>query len=72
MVTTNLKSLKVSSNRSRRTFTIRKYYVDGSIVKYRTIRYPLCVFDAMTYNTLNDWLYFLRHSDEYYLVFWRH
>ena len=72
MLTTDLKSLTVSSNRSRRTFTIRLYYRDGSIVKYRTIRYPLCEFDAMTYNTLGDWQYFLRHSDEYYLVSWLH
>lgn len=54
--------IKITSNKSRRTFTIRK---NGS--KYRT--YPMSKeeFNDATHMTANDWDYFLK-SNDYYVV----
>ncbi len=57
--------IRASTNFSRRTFTLRCYYKDGSMVKYRT--YPLSSeeFKSCLHNTNNDWLEFLKSNDYY-------
>ena len=64
----NLKeTLSVTSNKSARTFTIRRTYSDGSMVKYRTTPMSQEEFDIETQNTENDWKQFL-NTDGYYKV----
>lgn len=67
MKSTTTRELKVTANHSAKTFTLRFYYEDGSIVKYRTIRLPKEEFDSCLYNTTGDWEQFLK-SDDYYRV----
>lgn len=57
-----MKTIKVTSNKSKRTYTIR---VNGS--KYRT--YPMSKeeFNSCYYNTETDWNQFLR-SPGYYKI----
>lgn len=54
--------IKVSSNKSKRTFTI----VTNS-VKYRTCPLSKEEFMSCEHNTANDWAHFLK-SDDYYKV----
>lgn len=61
------RKLKVSSNKSKRTFTLRFTYEDGSKVKYRTIPFSKEEFVSAEYWTENDWKQFLK-TDEYYEV----
>jgi len=64
---TQKETIKVTSNQSKRTFTIRKY-IDGKFfVKYRTFPTSQDDFDTEEYNTENDWKQFLK-SDNYYKV----
>lgn len=60
-------NIKVTPNYSKRTFTIRKIYADGSKVKYRTIQMNQHDFDSEEMNTEKDWKNFLK-SDNYYIV----
>ena len=63
-----METLKVTSNRSKRTFTIRKF-IDGKLfAKYRTIRFSKYEFDSCEFDTNNDWLDFLRRTNDYYLI----
>ena len=55
--------IKSTPNYSARTFTIRK---NG--VKYRTTRMDSNEFNSNLYNTQNDWVNFLRYSQDYYIV----
>lgn len=52
--------IKVSSNKKRRTFTIKT--TSG---KYRTYPMTKQEFESCLYNTGNDWSYFLRSNDYY-------
>jgi len=63
LTTISGEKIKVSSNKSVRTFTIRT----DSGFKYRT--YPMSKeeFNSCESNTGNDWKQFLR-SDDYYKV----
>lgn len=54
--------ISVSSNKSKRTFTIRK---NGS--KYRTLPMSKTEFSEANNWTGNDWQQFLK-TDEYYVV----
>jgi|LakMenE01Jun11ns_1017340.scaffolds.fasta_scaffold23609_1 hypothetical protein len=54
--------IKISSNKSNRTYTIR---TNGSV--YRTIKMSKEEFKSNSNNTGNDWKNFLS-SDDYYLV----
>lgn len=58
----------VTPNYSKRTFTIRKTYEDGTKVKYRTIKLNKEDFDSELMNTENDWNQFLK-SNDYYRIF---
>jgi len=60
-------TIKVTANQSKRTFTIRKTYLDGSKVKYRTSTMNQQEFDIEEMNTENDWKQFLK-SDDYYRI----
>ena len=61
------RGLKVTSNKSGRTFTLRFTYEDGSKVKYRTIPFSKEEFNGVENWTENDWFQFLK-TDEYYEV----
>jgi hypothetical protein len=67
MIATEKRRLKVTPNYKDRTFTLRFYYPDGSITKYRTIPLPKDEFESCEHNTDNDWKQFL-NTDEYYEV----
>ena len=54
--------LKISSNKSKRTFTIKT-----SVATYRTFQMSKEEFNNCDYNTGNDWMQFLK-TDEYYKV----
>lgn len=56
------RTIKVSSNKSARTFTI---VTDAA--KYRTYKMTKEEFNSCEYNTGNDWANFLK-SDDYYKV----
>jgi len=61
-------TIKVASNQSTRTFTIRKY-IDGKLfAKYRTIPMSKNEFESSENDTQNDWANFLRSIDDYYRV----
>jgi hypothetical protein len=63
-----MESLKVTSNQSKRTFTIRKYDNGHVYAKYRT--YPMSKeeFEDCEMNTEGDWKVFLNSSQEYFVV----
>lgn len=64
-----MSAIKVTPNRAKRTFTIRRYDNNGKCyAKYRTISYNAREFASMEYNTENDWKWYLRYSGEYYVV----
>ena len=54
--------MKVTSNKSARTFTIK-----NETATYRTFKMSIEEFQSCQYNTENDWKQFLK-SDEYYKV----
>lgn len=63
LITVRGREIKVSPNKSKRTFTIRT-----SIAKYRTIQFSKEEFNRIYRNwTANDWQQFL-NTDEYYKV----
>lgn len=62
-------TIEVTENESKKTFTIRKKYADGSTVKYRTLPVETGEFNDMYYNTQVDWDHFLEcYSGSYYPV----
>lgn len=63
-----MENLKVTSNRSKRTFTLRMYDNGKCYSKYRTLRFSKEEFQDMEMNTESDWKYFLRTEDYYYSV----
>ena len=62
------RDIKITANKSNRTFTIRFIYSDGDIIKYRTIKVNKDEFQSMDNMTTRDWEYFLYVSQEYYRV----
>ena len=60
--------LKVTSNKSKRTFTLRMYDNGKCDSKYRTLRFSKDEFQDMECNTESDWKYFLNAEDYYFLV----
>lgn len=55
--------IKISANKSKRTFTIRKEFF-----KFRTDRMSREDFESNYYNTANDWQDFLKYSNSYQLI----
>jgi hypothetical protein len=64
----NKREIKVTPNYSKRTFTIRCYYPDGTILKYRTNVMSREEFENEEMNTSQDWENFLKYSNEYYAL----
>lgn len=56
------REIKVSSNRSKRTYTIKT-----ESATYRTLQMTKEEYESCYFNTGNDWQNFLK-SDEYYRV----
>lgn len=63
LTTISGKEIKVSSNKSKRTFTI---IYNG--IKYRTCPMTKDEFNSCLYNTGNDWAQYLRGSNDYYSI----
>ena len=61
-------NLKVRSNKTKRTFTLRMYENGICFSKYRTLRFSKDDFEDMECNTENDWKHFLNTEYHYYLV----
>ena len=61
-------NLKVTTNKSKRTFTLRFYDNGKCYSKYRTLRFSKDDFEDMECNTESDWKYFLNAEDYYFLV----
>ena len=61
------RKLIVKTNNSQRTATLRFYYQDGTIVKYRTLPFSSEEFESVKRRTDEDWIQFLK-TDEYYIV----
>lgn len=60
-------SLVVKANHSERTFTISKY-IDGKLfATYKTIRMGKTEFYENENMTENDWKYFLRSTNDYFV-----
>jgi len=64
----NKREIKVTPNYSKRTFTVRCYYPDGTILKYRTNVRSRKEFEEEEHNTIHDWENFLKYSNDYYIV----
>ena len=63
-------TLRVTSNKSKRTFTIYKYANGKLILKYRTIPFSKDEFEHRKwFDTENDWKDFLRYSPDYSIVY---
>ena len=62
-----MRSIKVTANQSKRTYTIRKYIHGKCSSKYRTMQMDQQEFDNHEMNTENDWKQFLK-SDVYYTI----
>jgi hypothetical protein len=60
-------SIEATPNYSKRTFTIRRLWVDGGkkelYSKYRTTKMSKDDFESSLYNTENDWHHFLRANE---------
>ena len=63
-----MKTIKASSNQSKKTFTLRVYINNELQSKYRTLSFNKVEFEDMKCNTNKDWLEFLG-TDQYYTVF---
>lgn len=68
MYNTTKRTLKVTSNKSAKTFTLRFTYNDGEEIKYRTLPMSREEFESAKYRTDNDWIQFLK-TDEYYTLY---
>ena len=64
---TSALTIESTPNNSKKTFTIRKYWVDGDkkelYSKYRTVKMNKEEFESCLYNTVNEWEYFLRTNE---------
>jgi hypothetical protein len=60
-------TIKATPNHSKRTFTIR-VYDKNTITKYRTNKVSEDEFLELEFNTVSDWRFFLRNSNDYYKV----
>ena len=58
-----MKTIKVTSNKQKRTFTIRT-----ESMKYRTEQFSRIEFSDMEYNTDSDWVDFLK-TGNYYTIY---
>jgi hypothetical protein len=52
-------TIKATPNRSKRTFTLRKYSNNKLVSKYRTLPMTRKEFEDAEYNTISDWQDFI-------------
>lgn len=57
-----MKTVTATSNKTKRTFTIRKFENGKVYTKYRTMPMGKEDFNDNTFNTSNDWQQFLRNN----------
>ena len=63
------KKIIATANERNKTFTLRAYDEQGKLVaKYRTLPTSKQEFELDKLNTINDWLNYLRVSEDYYKV----
>ena len=62
----DLGKITATPNHSKRTFTIRRKFKDGTILKYRTINLSKEEFQSEESNTERDWSNFLKNCDGWY------
>jgi len=63
-----MKTIKATSNKSNKTFTLRTYYNGILTAKYRTIKFSLYEFQELENNACNDWKEFLKTTQDYFNV----
>lgn len=61
-------SITATANEETKTFDITKTWNDGTVTTYRTSELLEEEFEDMDYFTENDWEYFLRIDQSYYVV----
>ena len=61
-------TITATPNYSKKTFTIRMKEGKKTINKFRTLEFNQDEFEEMQYYTDFDWYYFLRDSNEYYIL----
>ncbi len=59
--------IKVTANKTKKRYTIRKYEGGKCVAKYRTFKMSKSEFNEAEYNTTNDWINFLK-TENYYKV----
>jgi hypothetical protein len=57
------RTINVTPNYSKRTFTLRVKWSDGDTSKYRTSPMGKAEFEECTYNTQSDWAHFLLKNE---------
>jgi hypothetical protein len=62
-------TIKATPNRSKRTFTLRKYYNNKFYSKYRTFPMIREEFEELEYNTGEDWKIFLITDSRYVRIY---
>jgi len=60
-----MKTLRATANKSKRTFTIRKYVGGKIFSKFRTSEMSKDEFEECEYNTESDWKDFLNNGSYY-------
>lgn len=56
-------TIKATANKSKRTFTLRKYSNNKLISKYRTLPMSREEFEEAEYNTSGDWQDFIFNEE---------
>lgn len=59
------RTIIATANQSKRTFTLRIRYFDGSQSKYRTLPMSKQDFNNCLYNSSSDWQNFLNYGAYY-------
>ena len=59
-------TIRVKANKSKRTFTIRKYHITNkAYVKFRTYKMSKLDFEDSEMNSESDWYHFLKNENYY-------
>jgi hypothetical protein len=61
-----METITAKANKSKRTFTIRKYVNGKLFSKYKTTAMSKEEFSSSEHNTWGDWKDFLKNEDGYY------
>ena len=63
-----METIKVTLNKSKKVFTIKKYINNKLLVKYKTLPMSDHEINEEEMNTENDWKNFLKNSGNYYRI----